>query len=79
MTKVTRPAFSDLIFPFYLCEEQKYQSTMDTTQNDSTRLDWILFLVFFVVTVLLLLYADEWFWLGLPFMLTYFAKALRAM
>lgn len=54
---------------------------MDTTSNnnDSTRMDWILFLVFLIITIGLLIYADEWFWVTLPFVLTYFAKALRAM
>lgn len=52
---------------------------MDTTSNDSTRMDWIFFFVSLIATILLLMYADEWFWVTLPFVLTYFAKALRAM
>ncbi len=42
-------------------------------------MDWLIFFVSLIVTILLLMYADEWFWLGLPFVLTYFAKALNAM
>ncbi len=50
-----------------------------TTNNKSTALDWILFLVSAVLCILLLIYADEWFWIPLPFALTYLVKALRAM
>ncbi len=46
----------------------------DTTQNSEGRknkgLYWVATLVFTVATVLLLMFASEWFWLGLPFMLT---------
>lgn len=52
---------------------------MESTTNNSTALDWIIFLVSTVICVLLLMFADEWFWLALPFVLTYLVKALRAM
>ena len=39
----------------------------------------ILFLVFLVIFVLMLMFADEWFWVPMPFMLTYLVKALDAM
>lgn len=52
---------------------------MDTTTNNSTRQDWMLFALFAVITIALLVYADEWFWLTLPFVLTFLVKALRAM
>ncbi len=52
---------------------------MDTTSNDSTRQDWILFIISTVICLALLVFADEWFWLALPFVLTYLVKALRAM
>lgn len=44
---------------------------MDTTQNNSTRQDWILFAISAVICVTLLVFADEWFWLALPFVLTF--------
>lgn len=52
---------------------------MDTTNNNSTRLDWILTLVFLVLVVLCLIYIPAWFWVPLPFFLTYLVKAFRSM
>ncbi len=52
---------------------------MEATQNKSTLLDWLLFLVSTAIMIALLLYADEWFWLAMPFSFTYFAKALRVI
>mgnify|MGYP005845979913 FL=1 len=42
-------------------------------------LDWLIFLVSTVICVALLAYATEWFWLALPFVLTYFVRAVRAI
>lgn len=50
-----------------------------TTDNKSTRTDWILFAISTVVCIALLVYADEWFWVALPFVLTFFVRALRAI
>ncbi|HMQ48516.1 MAG TPA: hypothetical protein PKA00_11710 [Saprospiraceae bacterium] len=50
-----------------------------STTKKSSGLDWILFLVSTLVLILMLIYADEWFWLALPFSLTYLVKALNAM
>jgi hypothetical protein len=52
---------------------------MEATQNKSALLDWLLFLVSTAVMIALLLYADEWFWLAMPFSFTYLAKALRVI
>ena len=49
------------------------------TAKKSTTIDWILFLVSTVVIILLLMYASEWFWLALPFVLTYLVRALRVI
>ena len=51
----------------------------EVTTNKSTALDWIIFLVSLVVMIAMLIYVDEWFWLALPFVLTYFVKAIRMM
>ena len=50
-----------------------------TTENESTRMDWILFLVSTAIMIFMLIYINEWFWLALPFSLTYLVKALRVM
>ena len=51
----------------------------NTTKKDSTLMDWVIFLITSVILIALLMYADEWFWLALPFPLTYLAKALKAI
>ncbi len=47
--------------------------------NKSRSLDWLLFLASTAIVILLLIFADEWFWVALPFSLTYFVKAVNAM
>lgn len=42
-------------------------------------MDWIIFLVSTVIMIFMLMYMDEWFWLALPFSLTYLVKALDMM
>lgn len=62
---------------FYLCP---YKTTRNMeTANNSTRTDWILFLISAAVMTYMLLYVSEWFWVALPFVLTYFVKAVRAI
>lgn len=51
-------------------------SKEDTT---STRTDWMLFLISTVVMIAMLIWVNEWFWLAMPFSLTYLVKALRMM
>jgi len=56
-------------------------TAMSTTSsdNESNRMDWILFLVSTAVMIFMLIFVNEWFWLALPFSLTYLVKALRVM
>lgn len=49
------------------------------TANSSTLKDWIFFFISLVVIIALLIYASEWFWVALPFVLTYLVKACRAI
>lgn len=51
--------------------------TMESTQ--SRRMDWIIFLVSTAILIFLLLFANEWFWLALPFSFTYLAKSLDVL
>ncbi len=51
-----------------ITEETSYKGT-----------DWIMFLVSTLVMVALLIFANEWFWLALPFSLTYLVRALDKM
>ncbi|MEL7222674.1 MAG: hypothetical protein AAGJ93_15240 [Bacteroidota bacterium] len=50
-----------------------------TSEDNSTGMAWIWFLVSTAIMILLLIFANEWFWLALPFSLTYLVKALRVM
>jgi hypothetical protein len=52
---------------------------MDTTQKDTTRQDWMIFLISAVICIALVIFASEWFWVALPFVLTYLVRALKAM
>lgn len=47
--------------------------------NDTRRTDWLYFGISAAVTVALLVYYPAWFWVGLPFALTYLTKALKAL
>jgi len=47
--------------------------------KSSRAIDWIIFLVSTVIMIFMLLYMDEWFWVALPFSLTYLVKALDMM
>ena len=45
----------------------------------SHTVDWIIFSVSLVALIYLLIVSAEWFWLVLPFVLTYFVKAMDWM
>jgi uncharacterized membrane protein len=47
---------------------------METTK--STGKYWLYFLISLVVMILLMIFVTKFFWLALPFVLTYFAKGL---
>lgn len=51
---------------------------MDTT-NKSTRQDWIIFFISLAIMILFFMYADEWFWVALPFVMTFFVRAIRVI
>lgn len=65
-----------LIGKLYFCRKER--PPMDQAQP-STIKDWILFLISAVVCVALLVVAPEWFWVPLPFVLTFLVRAMRAM
>ncbi len=48
-------------------------------QNSSRATDWILFFISLVICVAMLIWLNEWFWVALPFVLTYLVKALDVM
>lgn len=53
---------------------------MSSQSNTSaSRMDWIIFLISFAVCVFLLLTSPQWFWVPLPFVITYLVKGLNMM
>jgi len=56
----------------------KKKNTMEVSKG-SKMTDWIIFLVSTAIVIFLLIFANEWFWLALPFSLTYLAKALDVL
>lgn len=51
---------------------------METT-NKTNLMDWVLFLVSTAILAAIYVVSNEWFWVALPFSLTYLVKALKAM
>jgi hypothetical protein len=45
-------------------------------EGKSTMFWWLMFLVTTAITLFMLVYVNEWFWLVLPFSLTSLAKGL---
>ncbi|MCB9340569.1 MAG: hypothetical protein H6577_20790 [Lewinellaceae bacterium] len=48
-------------------------------EKSSNTINWILFVVFTVIVVAMLFLTPQWFWLLLPFPLTFLVKALDVM
>lgn len=49
------------------------------SEKSSSMMDWVLFVVTAIITLVLLVFVPQWFWLVLPFPLTYLVKALNVM
>lgn len=48
-------------------------------QKENKGLYWVITLVSAVACVLLIMFSPEWFWVTLPFLFTYFVKAIDMM
>jgi hypothetical protein len=55
--------------------EDKSKNLMENSSK-SKSINWIIALVSLVVVVFLVIVKPEWFWVALPFFLTYFVIAL---
>lgn len=51
-------------------------STQTTSEN---RRYWLLFLVSTLVMLLMLVFVNQWFWIALPFSLTFFVYSLKVV
>ena len=52
---------------------------IQTKENRNTRLAWILFLISTAILVYMMIFVNEWFWVALPFSLTYLVWAMRVI
>ncbi len=52
---------------------------MEETKKSSKSLYWLLFFISFSALVLLLIFLPEWFWISLPFTITFLAGAMDAL
>lgn len=59
-------------------EEQRVEAA-EVQEVKYSKTDWLIFIVSAVVTVLLLMFKATFFWVALPFALTYLVKALKVM
>lgn len=48
-------------------------------EKSSTGMQWILFFVSTAIMLLMLVFVPQWFWLVLPFSLTFLVQAMRLM
>lgn len=51
---------------------------MNTEKTSNSKI-WLLFVVSLVVTLVMLVMVPQWFWLALPFPLTFLVQAMRLM
>lgn len=61
----------------YLCTENI--ENMSTQTSSENRNYWLLFLVSTFVMLLMLVFMNQWFWIALPFSLTFFVYALKVV
>ncbi len=55
------------------------ESTQTSNKKKNTGLYWLFTLVSTIATIAMLMFASEWFWLGLPFALTSVVLATDAI
>jgi hypothetical protein len=56
------------------------RATTATEQTQtSTGKYWLYFLIFFIIFILMLIFMNQWFWVAMPFMLTFLVMALGYM
>src|SRR5688572_26103261 len=61
---------------FYVCP---METQVNTEPKENRRLYWMITLVSLVACVGLIIVSPEWFWVTLPFLLTFFVKAIGMM
>ncbi len=66
-------------YPYYLCPTKTEYSMATTASKESTRKYWLYFLISLVIFLLMLIFMNQWFWVAMPFMLTFLVMALGYM
>jgi len=51
----------------------------NTQETPSKGMDWIIFFISTAIMIAMLIYVPAWFWVPLPFVLTYLARAFDAI
>jgi hypothetical protein len=49
------------------------------TEKTSTTTSWLLFIVSTIVLLVMLIWVPQWFWLAIPFPVTFLVQAMRLM
>jgi len=52
---------------------------MAESKSNASGKHWLLFGISLAVTIFMIFFVNEWFWVGLPFVLTYFVQAIDHM
>ncbi len=55
------------------------ETQINTEEKENKGMYWLITLVSLTIGILLLLFCSEFFWLALPFFLTFFVKAIGMM
>ncbi len=55
------------------------EQEVQNKQEESTGKYWLLFLITTAILIFMMIYVNEWFWVALPFSLTFLVKALRVI
>ena len=73
------PTEHGLSLPFYVDLSLLRKCDMSTSTKDNTKMWWLIFVVSTAIMIMLLMFADMWFWLALPPAATALVKALKVM
>ena len=55
------------------------RTATDQDDRDARKKYWLLFVVFLFIFILMLIFMNQWFWVAMPFMLTFLVMALGYM
>ena len=63
----------------FATQNRRMETEINKTENGNTRMYWLITIVSAIACAGLLYFSPEWFWLTLPFLFTYFVKAIDMM